>query len=308
MDAGSDASPDGPVVLVADAGTGVLATDATYVYWLDPTNGRISRCPIAGCPSGPTVFFQQAGYDQGSGWGIGGIAVTSDTVYFALNQTVSGELLQCPTSGCGSPLAFVKTNGGIYGVTADANHVYYAYDGGLWSMPLGSGGPTLLVTSGVSAHVGAIAAVNGPVYFATDTPAGPIGECAENGCQGMPGSLPSTGPPLLAVTLAANSLAAYWTSEASGAILSSLVPSGPASVFASVTAPAQTLVADDHDVYFGSAQAGGAIYSCPATECGSAQKLVAGNLGNVEALAIDAYRIYAIVFPGQMRELIEIDR
>jgi hypothetical protein len=316
-DAASADSPSGPSVLVSGVNLGPLATDATYVYWLDPTLGRVMRCPIAGCPSGPTVFYQQPGYNQGAGWGVGGIAAQSDSIYFAMNQTVDGMLLQCPSGGCASPSYIVKgTNGsgGIFGVTTDSSQVYFGMGAGLFACPIGamcSAPPPALVATGVSAHMGGIAAAYGRVYFATNAAPTPVGECSATGCSGMPALLNSpTG--LLAGSLASNATSVFWTVEGPGSqIFVSLWPTSASGTFATLPAPTSlaAIVADDNTVYFGSQAPGGAIYSCPATGCGSGPTLVAGDLGSVGALAIDPYRIYAGVFStGQPSQIIEIPR
>jgi hypothetical protein len=309
---GADA-PSGPVVLAPAAGAVALATDATYVYWLDATHGWVMRCPIAGCPSGgPAVFFGMTGYDPGSGWGVGGIAAQSDSIYVAFNQTSNGMLLQCPSSGCASPMYIVKTttgSGGIFGVTTDSTFVYYANAAGLNQYPLNGGRPPLLLVPNlVAAHMGAIAVADGRAYFASTVPPQPVGECSTAGCMGMPVLLTNTGSQGPAIGVAANASAAYWTTGPTDGIVTSPWPSGPTSVLANVKLP-QAIVADDQAVYFGSTQAGGAIYSCAPTGCGSGPTLVADNLGNIGALAIDASRIYAIVAPaGQMNEVIEMAR
>jgi len=313
-DATREDAPNGPVALVSGANLGPLATDATYVYWLDSTHGQVMRCPIAGCPSGPTVFYSQPGYDQGSGWGIGGIAAQSDSIYFAMNQTADGMLIQCPSSDCGSPIYIVKGttgSGGIFGVTADSSHVYFAMGAGLFECPLQGGcsipsPSTSLVASGVSAHMGGIAVASGRVYFAANA-ANPVGECSATGCGGVPVLINLSGSP--AVGIAANATAVYWTDETGSQVLESLWPANSWDGVFVLSPATQQIVADDNAVYFGSKQSGGAIYSCPVTGCGNAPTLVAGNLGNVGALAIDPYLVYAGVYStGQPGEIIEIKR
>jgi hypothetical protein len=313
-DAASEDAPSGPPALVSGVNVGPLATDATYVYWLDPTRGQVMRCPIAGCPSGATVFYSLPGYDPNAGWNVGGIVAQSGSIYFAVNPPMTCMLLQCPSSGCGSPSYIVKgtsMNGGIYGITADSSRVYFGMGVGLFDCPLQGGcsvpPPALVAGPGVSAGVDEIAVVNGSVYFATPDPQSPVGECSTTGCGGMP-SLFNSPVRATALGVAANASAVYWTTAA-GEVFMSHSSTSSTVVFA--PAPAQSpgaIVADDNAVYFGSQQSGGAIFSCPPPGCGGPPKLVAGNLGNVKALAIDPNYIYAGVSTGQSGEIIEIAR
>jgi hypothetical protein len=55
------------VTIVEDAqaggigfGTGEIAVNSRYVYWLDDTS-RILRCPLSGCEGDPTVLEAEAG-------------------------------------------------------------------------------------------------------------------------------------------------------------------------------------------------------------------------------------------------------
>jgi hypothetical protein len=73
-----------PTLVQATASTSGIAIDSTYLYWADPANATINRCPIAGCgdASSPTVIAQSV---PGQ---INGIAILGSFIFYAVGSSL----------------------------------------------------------------------------------------------------------------------------------------------------------------------------------------------------------------------------
>lgn len=286
-------------VLIVDAGAGLLAIDDAALYWADPNQGAIERCPLTGCASGPTTIYAQPGYNVGSGWGLGGLALQGQNVFLVLNQGPQGSLTECTASmPCTNPVTLDQNAPQIVGVTTSANNVFFERMSGLYS----DGAPGTLVQGNVAARPAGLVVAGGSVYFATDDATQPVGWCSVNGCGTLPSYFPSAGQSQVAVSLAANSTTVFWTVQASSAVVASVMGGTAASVFATSSFPmAESIAADDVSVVFGSSAAGGSLETCPAPGCeAGGPTVLAGNLGTVGAIVMNATRVYAIVSGGSV--------
>lgn len=133
-----------PSVLLTDADllSGLVAADATAVYFTSGVDDRIRKLPATG--GTPITLFAGSGeaYSQA-------IAVASAQVYWASfdRQTARSSVLAVPVDG-GEPTTVVSGQPAMRAIAVDSTNVYWlgTLDGKVMKVPLAGGEPTTLAT------------------------------------------------------------------------------------------------------------------------------------------------------------------
>lgn len=306
----------GPVVLVADAGDVVsMSASSGSLYWVDGLTGQVRWCPTSAC-SNPSVLFTPQGFDAGNST-VGGIATLRNNVFIGDNTPFGppGPYV-CNQSSC-SPLQSSSSEPYYVGaIAADTVDVYWTEPGAVYACAVSGcfAASTLGGDGWVSGNNRAgLAAAGGRIYFAGSPPVGTVadvsvGWCTLNGCGGGGQWLQSVGEPTTAV--GANASGVFWATAtkvyASTPPMPSVSPP-PAKLVASGLNGTTSFAADDLGVFFASSlTGGGTIYACASPSC-SNPEVIATNVGNVSAIAVDSARVYAAI-AGSVEQIVWVAR
>ena len=306
-DAVSEA-PEAGLVVLATGGAGVIALNATSVFWVDqvPVLGAIKQCAKSGGPTSTLVADHARGL----------LVADTSNVYWTDWQPPA--VMQCSTAGCAQPITLwsdLDAGAGVpQGLAADGTRVY-------WSMPNGTimscaiGGcnatPSFVYsTPGASAEGIAVDANN--VYWSNVQ--GDVMSCPKTGC---------TTPVVLASYQTANALAVdaanlYWAGGGSvfkcavggcGTLptpIASYLPQGAIG----------QLVTDGANVYwtiifvdfppYPVINNSGSVNKCSIDGCGSTPTALAAQADEPYGLAVDGTSLYWTVSTGAKASIVRL--
>jgi len=169
---------------------GVIAVNATDVFWSVEGTSTILACPISGCVGGPASITTYQG-------GASMVVDASNVYWFDQAMTPSyGLVMECSVAGCGgSPTALAARQNTPVAIAVDSTNVYWVdTDTSGWDyvMECAIGGcartPTPLVQESGASILSSIVTDGTNVYW-TDTGDGTFGDvraCAVSGCGGSP--------------------------------------------------------------------------------------------------------------------------
>jgi hypothetical protein len=327
-----DASDGGPTVLatVPFPGVSSFAIDSTSVYWttaytgadggVAPSNGTVSKCPLAGCAGAPTVLatgqsfprelvvggstLYWLDFNAGAIMSCGvdcsdnaaslytwpqiweGTFAVTDTQAFFTGPNGADSVLECPLSGCSNPTMFASNQPTPRDFAVAGTSLYWIDYG--------------------------VALTQRKVISYSD---GGVMSCPIAGCDGGPTALASglSQPASLVV----NGDAVYWVQGT--AIVSCPVTgcNGAPSTVVSLPGASQgvsAIAVDATDIYFSERTSPGGtawnVWKCPRGGCPAGPTLLSstasGTPGPVRQIAVDATRVYFV--SGDGTQILALDK
>jgi len=287
LDATSDSGVPATVVLFGEANMPAgIAVAGGDVYWADHGDGKIMKCPVAGCGGAPTVVASGQG-------GVFGVAVDSVNVYWTNDG--DNDVMRCALTGCnGAPTLVASAPQGLnwpFELAVDSANLYWSEGASVVACAKsGCGGqPTVLAAS---PNPFAIATSSTAVFWmnaGTVNADGTLMTCVSAGCGGSATSLASGQNDKL--DLAADETNVYWGNCTDNTLRTCGVGgcNGAPTVLSTSPACPGSIALDDTTVYF---TTGTMVLKCAKSGCNGHPTVLSDSASSPFGLALDATSVY----------------
>ncbi len=294
--------------------------DANSIYWRDigkdvstdpklpvtALDGRIMKCPLAGCKGSPTVL---AANTANRVTAPGTLVIDDTTVYWSDVDIDSGvwDIRKCSKGGCDAGSSEL-TPAFVVSLAADTSHVYWSTGYQASVMECAAGGCDAMpgtLFAGSNQETGSltfgIAADETDVYWGAFN--GFVWRCAKAGCDNKPSLFQSTFATAVSVAVDANNV--YWLDNRSlglGQVVKCPKHTpclGDPITLATGLSYGFAIATDGATVYWtewGDGTNTGRVRACASAGCNGTPTVIAEGLIGPSGIAVDEHNVYFTTF------------